>query len=277
MRNIETEYISLLSGILYGGKPKADRTGVGTRAVFGRMIYHDMELGFPLLTKKKIYFNNAKIELLWILSGRTDLAYLIDNGVNYWTPDYNRSGRTDKTLGPVYGHQWRNFDGNDQLQMVLQEIRKNPTSRRLMVSAWNVSDLHDMVLPPCHYGFQLFINDGRLDLMWQQRSADVFLGLPYDIAMYGLLLEMIAEGAGLKPGTLIGSLGDCHLYYNHLEQAEEFLSAEQYELPKLKLKWGGIKLREGANNFVLIPPSNSIKLENYKHSPAIKAELSVGK
>ena len=277
MRNIETEYISLLSGILYGGKPKADRTGVGTRAVFGRMIYHDMELGFPLLTKKKIYFNNAKIELLWILSGRTDLAYLIDNGVNYWTPDYNRSGRTDKTLGPVYGHQWRNFDGNDQLQMVLQEIRKNPTSRRLMVSAWNVSDLHDMVLPPCHYGFQLFINDGRLDLMWQQRSADVFLGLPYDIAMYGLLLEMIAEGAGLKPGTLIGSLGDCHLYYNHLEQAEEFLSAEQYELPKLKLKWGGIKLREGANNFVFIPPSDSIKIENYKHSPAIKADLSVGK
>ena len=277
MRNIETEYISLLSGILYGGKPKADRTGVGTRAVFGRMIYHDMELGFPLLTKKKIYFNNAKIELLWILSGRTDLAYLVDNGVNYWTPDYNRSGRTDKTLGPVYGHQWRNFDGNDQLQMVLQEIKKNPTSRRLLVNAWNVSDLYDMVLPPCHYGFQLFINDGRLDLMWQQRSADMFLGLPYDIAMYGLLLEMIAEGAGLKPGTLIGSLGDCHLYYNHLEQAEEFLSAEQYELPKLKLKWGGIKLREGANNFVFIPPSDSIKIENYKHSPAIKADLSVGK
>ena len=277
MRNIETEYISLLSGILYGGKPKADRTGVGTRAVFGRMIYHDMELGFPLLTKKKIYFNNAKIELLWILSGRTDLAYLVDNGVNYWTPDYNRSGRTDKTLGPIYGHQWRNFDGNDQLQMVLQEIKKNPTSRRLLVNAWNVSDLYDMVLPPCHYGFQLFINDGRLDLMWQQRSADMFLGLPYDIAMYGLLLEMIAEGAGLKPGTLIGSLGDCHLYYNHLEQAEEFLSAEQYELPKLKLKWGGIKLREGANNFVFIPPSDSIKIENYKHSPAIKADLSVGK
>ena len=277
MRNIETEYISLLSGILYGGKPKADRTGVGTRAVFGRMIYHDMKLGFPLLTKKKIYFNNAKIELLWILSGRTDLAYLIDNGVNYWTPDYDRSGRTDKTLGPVYGHQWRNFNGSDQLQMVLQEIRENPTSRRLMVSAWNVSDLHDMVLPPCHYGFQLFINDGRLDLMWQQRSADVFLGLPYDICMYGLLLEMIAEGAGLKPGTLIGSLGDCHLYYNHLEQAEEFLSAEQYELPKLKLEWGGVKLREGANDFVFIPPSDSIKIENYKHSPAIKADLSVGK
>ncbi len=277
MRNIETEYISLLSGILYGGKPKADRTGVGTKAVFGRMIYHDMELGFPLLTKKKIYFNNAKIELLWILSGRTDLAYLIDNGVNYWTPDYNRSGRTDKTLGPVYGHQWRNFDGNDQLQMVLQEIKENPTSRRLLVNAWNVSDLHDMVLPPCHYGFQLFINDGRLDLMWQQRSADMFLGLPYDICMYGLLLEMIAEGAGLKPGTLIGSLGDCHLYYNHLEQAEEFLSAKQYESPKLKLEWGGIKLREGANDFVFIPPSYSIKIENYKHSPAIKADLSVGK
>jgi len=277
MRNIETEYTSLLSGVLYGGKSKDDRTGTGTKAVFGRMIYHDMELGFPLLTKKKIYFNHAKIELLWIVSGRTDLAYLIDNGVNYWTKDYDRSNRTDKTLGPVYGHQWRNFAGNDQLQMVLKEVRDNPTSRRLMVNAWNVPDLHDMVLPPCHYGFQLFINDGKLDLMWQQRSADVFLGLPYDIAMYGLLLEMIAIGAGLKPGTLIGSLGDCHLYNNHFDQAEEFIAAKQYELPKLKLEWGGIKLREGANDFVFIPPSNTIKLENYNHSPAIKAELSVGK
>ena len=277
MINIETEYTGLLSGILYGGKPKEDRTGTGTRAVFGRMIYHDMKLGFPLLTKKKIYFNHAKIELLWILSGRTDLDYLIDNGVDYWTPDYNRSGRTDRTLGPIYGHQWRNFNGSDQLQILLQEIRENPTSRRLLVNAWNVSDLHDMVLPPCHYGFQLFINNGKLDLMWQQRSADVFLGLPYDICMYGLLLEMIAEGAGLKPGTLIGSLGDCHIYNNHLKQAEEFISAKQYKLPKLKLEWGGIKLREGANDLVFIPPSNSIKLENYKHSPAIEAELSVGK
>jgi thymidylate synthase len=134
-----------------------------------------------------------------------------------------------------------------------------------------------MVLPPCHYNFQLFYNDGKLDLMWQQRSADVFLGLPYDIAMYGLLLEMIAEGAGYKPGTLIASLGDCHLYNNHLEQAEEYIAAKQYDLPKLKMEWGGIKLREGANDFVFLPNKDTITLEGYNHSPAIKAELSVGK
>ena len=277
MRNIEDEYTGLMSGILHGGKPKADRTGTGTRAVFGRMLYHDMKLGFPILTKKKIIFNHAKTELFWIVEGRSDLDYLIDNGVKYWIPDYQRSGRTDRKLGPVYGHQWRHANGIDQLQVVLQELRENPTSRRLMVSAWNVSDLHDMVLPPCHYNFQLFYNDGKLDLMWQQRSADVFLGLPYDIAMYGLLLEMIADGAGYEAGTLIASLGDCHLYNNHLEQAEEYIAAKQYDLPKLKMEWGGIKLREGANDFVFLPNKDTITLEGYNHSPAIKAELSVGK
>jgi thymidylate synthase len=161
--------------------------------------------------------------------------------------------------------------------MVLQELRENPSSRRLMVSAWNVSDLHDMVLPPCHDSFQLYYNEGKLDLMWRQRSADVFLGLPYDIAMYGLLLELIADGFNMKPGRLIASLGDCHLYNNHLKQAEEYIAAEQYDLPKLKLEWGGIKLREGANDFVFIPPNDTIKIENYKHSPLIKAKLSVGK
>jgi len=276
MRNIENEYVGLISGILYGGKDKPDRTGTGTRSVFGRMLYHDMEAGFPLLTKKKINFNHAKTELLWILQGRTDLDYLVNNGVSYWVRDYERSGRTDRKLGPIYGHQWRNANGIDQLQMVLQELRENPSSRRLMVSAWNVSDIHDMVLPPCHDSFQLFYNAGKLDLMWRQRSADVFLGLPYDIAMYGLLLEMIAEGFDMKPGTLIASLGDCHLYNNHLKQAEQYIAAEQYDLPQLKLDWGGIKLREGANDFVFIPNLDTIRIENYKHSPFIKAELSVG-
>ena len=277
MRNIENEYIGLISGILYGGKDKDDRTGTGTKSVFGRMLYHDMKAGFPLLTKKKINFNNAKTELLWILQGRTDLDYLLDNGVRYWLDDYERSNRTDRKLGPIYGHQWRRFNGIDQLQMVLQELRKNPSSRRLMVSAWNVSDLQYKVLPPCHDSFQLYYNAGKLDLMWRQRSADVFLGLPYDIAMYGLLLELIADGFNMKPGRLIASLGDCHLYNNHLKQAEEYIAAEQYDLPKLKLEWGGIKLREGANDFVFIPPNDTIKIENYKHSPLIKAKLSVGK
>lgn len=274
MRNIETEYTGLMSGILHGGKEKADRTGTGTRAVFGRMLYHDMALGFPILTKKKIIFNHAKTELFWIVEGRSDLDYLIDNGVKYWIPDYQRSGRTDRKLGPVYGHQWRHANGIDQLQVVLQELRKNPTSRRLMVSAWNVSDLHDMVLPPCHYNFQLFYNDGRLDLMWQQRSADVFLGLPYDIAMYGLLLLMLAEGLGYKPGTLIGQLGDCHLYNNHLDQASLQLSREPKKLPTVDVQIG-LKLMED-NKTIFVPSHNNIKLNNYKCHEAIKAPLSVG-
>ena len=139
MRNIETEYTGLMSGILHGGKEKADRTGTGTRAVFGRMLYHDMALGFPILTKKKIIFNHAKTELFWIVEGRSDLDYLVNNGVKYWIPDYQRSGRTDRKLGPVYGHQWRHANGIDQLQVVLQELRKNPTSRPPMLTAWNVS------------------------------------------------------------------------------------------------------------------------------------------
>jgi len=281
MTNIENEYKGLISEILNRGLDKEDRTGTGTKSVFGRTIRHDMSLGFPVLTGKKISFNAARTELLWILNGRTDLKYLEDNGVKYWRPDYERSGRTDETLGPVYGKQWRDFNGVDQLESIVYSIKNNPTSRRLMVSAWNPADMQDMVLPPCHYGFQVYINNGVMDLMWQQRSADVFLGLPYDIAMYGLLLEMLAKGSNLTPGQLIGQLGDCHLYNNHLEQAKIYLDRPKRALPKLQLDQGiyktpGVYSCTQYGGEIYIPKPNEIKLLKYNPYPAIKAELSVG-
>ena len=274
MTNIEDEYKELMSEILHRGSDKKDRTGTGTKSVFGRTIRHDMSFGFPILTSKKISFNAARTELLWILNGRTDLEYLEAGGVKYWRPDYERSGRTDGTLGPVYGKQWRNFNGVDQLYKLVDAIRYDSDSRRMMVSAWNVSELKDMALPPCHYGFQVYVNNGVMDLMWQQRSADVFLGLPYDIAMYGLLLEMLAKGSDLIPGQLIGQLGDCHLYNNHLDQAKEYLSRPKRGMPFLKLH------RSICNNAlegVNIPDAEDIELIGYNPLPAIKAPLSVGK
>ena len=272
--NIENEYKGLLSEILNTGSDKEDRTGTGTKSLFGRTIKHDMSLGFPILTGKRVSFNAARTELLWILQGRTDLKYLEDNGVKYWRPDYERSGRTDETLGPVYGKQWRDFNGVDQLVNLVNAIRINPHSRRMLVSAWNPVDMDDMVLPPCHYAFQVYINNGVIDLMWQQRSADVFLGLPYDIVMYGLLLEMLAKGSDLIPGQLIGQLGDCHLYNNHLEQAEIYLNRSKRALPQVFVLDGiSANVLGGLN----IPEANEIKLINYNPYPAIKAELSVGK
>lgn len=274
MKNIENEYKKLLSEILDRGVDKSDRTGTGTKSVFGRTIRHDMSLGFPILTGKRISFNAAKTELLWILNGRTDLKYLEDNGVKYWRPDYERSGRTDETLGPVYGKQWRDFNGVDQLKNLVYSIILNPNSRRLVVSAWAPHEMNDMVLPPCHYAFQIYINNGVMDLMWQQRSADVFLGLPYDITMYGLLLELLAKGAGLKAGQLIGQLGDCHLYNNHLEQAREYRRRSKRKLPELNFKYG---IFMDVHEHLSLPELSDIKLNNYNPYPAIKAELSVGK
>ena len=276
MTNIENEYKKLMETILYKGLDKADRTGTGTKSIFGTTIRHDMSMGFPLLTGKRVSFKAAKTELLWILQGRTDLKYLEDNGVKYWRPDYERSGRTDETLGPVYGKQWRDFGGIDQLWQLVYNIRFHPNSRRLMVSAWNPAEMKDMVLPPCHYAFQVYINDGKLDLMWQQRSADVFLGLPYDIAMYGLLLELLAKGSNMQPGQLIGQLGDCHLYNNHLDQAKIYLGRSKRALPNLFVL-DGVKLNKEIQSQVFIPQPNEIKLINYNPYPAIKAELSVGK
>ena len=272
MINIENEYKGLISEILNRGLSKSDRTGTGTKSVFGRTIRHDMSDGFPILTGKRISFNAARTELLWILNGRTDLKYLEDNGVKYWRPDYERSGRTDETLGPVYGKQWRDFNGVDQLEKLVYSINHNPDSRRMIVSAWAPHELDEMALPPCHYAFQVYINDGVMDLMWQQRSADVFLGLPYDITMYGLLLEMLAEGSGYKAGQLIGQLGDCHLYNNHLEQAKEYKNRPRRAMPQLELSRGIT-----AGSGIKIPEASEIKLLNYNPYAAIKAELSVGK
>ena len=273
--SIQNEYKSLLEEVLLNGPSKSDRTGTGTKSVFGRSIVHDMEAGFPLLTSKKVSFNAARTELLWILQGKTDLKYLEDNGVKYWRPDYERSGRTDETLGPVYGKQWRDFNGFDQLEVLLQTIKHNPQSRRMVVSAWAPHEMKDMALPPCHYAFQVYINNGKLDLMWQQRSVDIFLGLPYDIAMYGLLLEMLAKGSGYKPGRLIGQLGDCHLYNNHIEQAKLYLTRSNRALPTLKLDKGLFVTRDCQT--VYIPEKDQIKLNNYNPYAAIKADLSVGK
>ena len=275
MNNVQESYRGLLSSLVHGGKPKEDRTGVGTRSVFGRILRHDMSAGFPLLTTKKIYFKHAVTELLWILQGRSDIRYLNDNGLTYWNADYERSGRTDGTLGPVYGVQWRNFNGTDQLRKLIREIKKTPHSRRLIVNAWNASAIDDMALPPCHYGFQIYINDGKMDLMWNQRSADVFLGLPYDFAMYGLLLLMLAKGTGYTPGELIVSLGDCHLYNNHVDQAKEQLSRDFRDLPFVSVDWG-LDIMEGAGGHLRIPTHKMIHISDYDPHPPIKAELNVG-
>jgi thymidylate synthase len=275
MNNVQEQYKGLLSSLVHGGKQKNDRTGVGTRSVFGRILRHDMSAGFPLLTTKKIYFNHAVTEILWILQGRSDIGYLNDNGLTYWNADYERSGKTDGTLGPVYGVQWRNFNGVDQITKLIREIKKNPSSRRLMVNAWNAADLDDMALPPCHYGFQVYINDGKMDLMWNQRSADVFLGLPYDLAMYGLLLLMLAKGTNYIPGQLIVSLGDCHLYNNHINQAKEQLSRNFRKLPNVSVDWG-LDVMEGAGGFLRIPTHKMINISGYEPHPPIKADLNVG-
>jgi len=275
MNNVQEQYRGLLSSLVHGGKQKNDRTGVGTRSVFGRILRHDMSAGFPLLTTKKIYFKHAVTEILWILQGRSDIGYLNDNDLTYWNADYERSGRTDGTLGPVYGVQWRNFNGIDQITKLIREIKKNPSSRRLMVNAWNAADLDDMALPPCHYGFQVYINDGKMDLMWNQRSADVFLGLPYDLAMYGLLLLMLAKGTGYTPGQLIVSLGDCHLYNNHIDQAKEQLSRSFRKLPNVSVDWG-LDVMEGAGGFLRIPTHKMINIFGYEPHPPIKADLNVG-
>ena len=275
MNDVQEQYRGLLSSLVHGGRQKKDRTGVGTRSVFGRILRHDMSTGFPLLTTKKIYFNHAVTELLWILQGRSDIEYLNNNGLTYWNADYERSGRTDGTLGPVYGVQWRNFNGVDQIRKLIREIKNDPSSRRLVVNAWNAADLDDMALPPCHYGFQIYINDGKMDLMWNQRSADVFLGLPYDFAMYGLLLLMLAKGTGYTPGQLIVSLGDCHLYNNHIDQAKEQLSRDFRKLPSVSVDWG-LDVMEGAGGFLRIPTHKMINISGYEPHPPIKADLNVG-
>ena len=277
MSNIEKQYQGILRKLVLYGKEKGDRTGTGTLSYFGDQIRHNMQDGFPLLTTKKMAIKTMMTELKWFLKGRTDIQYLRDNGCKIWDGDYEKSGRTDGQLGPIYGKQWRNwtkleFDtttGNgtllevDQIAKLIVDLRENPDSRRLMVSAWNVGELDEMTLPPCHYGFQCYVSEGKLSLMWNQRSVDSFLGLPFNIASYATLLLLLCEETGLKPGELIGNLGDVHLYKNHIQQAKEQIVREPYKLPTIELT--NVKILEGEFDY---------EIKEYYYHPAIKAPLS---
>jgi len=229
-------YLDLLRHVLEHGTEKADRTGTGTRSVFGWQMRFDLAQGFPLVTTKKLHLKSIVHELIWFLRGETNVRYLKDNGVSIWDEWANADGE----LGPVYGKQWRSWsapDGRtiDQIAWVVDEIRRNPDSRRLIVSAWNVADLPRMALQPCHTMFQFYVADGKLSCQLYQRSGDIFLGVPFNIASYALLTQMVAQVTGLAPGDFVHTLGDAHLYSNHFEQAREQLAREPKSLPKLVL------------------------------------------
>ena len=330
MNNLDKQYQDLLSTILKHGVEKKDRTGTGTKSIFGYTIRHNMQDGFPLLTTKKVAFKTMTTELLWFLKGDTNIKYLVNNGCNIWNGDAYKNytshfpgyedipnqewfineiktndGFAEKwgELGPIYGKQWRNWtefafqDGciagdlsEDQTANLINNLKTNPDSRRLMVSAWNVGEIPEMVLPPCHYGFQVYTRKLNIDermaeyekrgyiknidpldwaperaisLMWNQRSVDTFLGLPFNIASYGLLLEMIAKEVNMVPDQLIGNLGDTHLYLNHIEQAEEQIRRESFDLPSVEI-----------SEVDILKGSAEIELKNYLHHPIIKAPLS---
>jgi len=301
MSNIEKQYQGILRKLVLYGKEKGDRTGTGTLSYFGEQIRHDMSDGFPLLTTKKMAVKTMMTELKWFLKGDTNIKYLVDNNCHIWDGDaykayckahpseYHDDMFTQKEfiqhikedesfasswgkLGPIYGKQWRNWFGYDdkvnpycvdQIKELIQNIKENPDSRRLMVSAWNVGELDKVVLPPCHYGFQCYVNDGKLSLMWNQRSVDTFLGLPFNIASYGTLLLLLCEETNLKPGELIGNLGDTHLYKNHIEQAEEQRLRSSFTLPTIKL-----------SNVDILNGEWDYEIEGYNYHPTIKAPLS---
>jgi thymidylate synthase len=350
MTNIEHDYLRLLKDILDNGVEKQDRTGTGTRSVFGRQIRHKMSEGFPLLTTKKMAFKTMVTELLWFLQGDTNIKYLVDNNCNIWNGDaykgYEKecvahgvdpmsmeqfiqaiknysddrdwiekiktpathfipdlSGYQLGDLGPVYGKQWRKWQGwmqyknddgktgfgslwYDQILRLIADLEKNPDSRRLMVNAWNVAEIDQMTLPPCHYGFQVYtrpttreekiVNPGKyraISLMWNQRSVDTFLGLPFNIASYGLLLMMLAKRVNMVPDELIGNLGDVHLYSNHIDQAKEQITREPIKLPNVELDFEYTFFDGYITEFDKIE-RNSIKLVNYESHPHIKAPLS---
>jgi len=230
------QYLDLLDHVLKNGKEKHDRTGTGTISVFGYQMRFDLSEGFPLLTTKKLHLKSIIHELLWFISGDTNIKYLKDNGVSIWDEWADKDGN----LGPVYGYQWRSWptaDGKkvDQLKDVIEEIRNNPDSRRLIVSAWNVGEIPRMALPPCHVMFQFYVAEGRLSCQLYQRSCDIFIGIPFNIASYALLTLMVAQVTGLKPGDFIHTLGDAHIYLNHIEQVKLQLTREPYKLPEMKI------------------------------------------
>ena len=262
------QYLDLLRHVLEHGERKADRTGTGTRSVFGWQMRFDLKDGFPLVTTKKLHLRSIVHELLWFLRGETNIAYLKDNKVGIW----DEWAAADGELGPVYGKQWRRWAGADgvevdQIQWVVDEIKRNPDSRRLIVSAWNVADLPKMALMPCHTLFQFYVADGKLSCQLYQRSADIFLGLPFNIASYALLTQMIAQVCGLRVGDFVHTLGDAHLYDNHVEQAREQLSRTPRVLPVLRLN--------PAIDDLFAFHFEDIAIEGYDPYPAIKAPVAV--
>lgn len=227
------QYLNVLEDILENGTDKMDRTGTGTRSVFGRQMRFDLNEGFPLVTTKKVHLKSIIHELLWFIKGETNIKYLKDNGVRIWDEWADENGN----LGPVYGSQWRNWNGEgiDQLAYVIDKLKNNPNDRRMIISAWNVSKIPDMKLPPCHMMFQFYVADNKLSCMLYQRSCDMFLGVPFNIASYSLLVMMLAQICGLELGEFVHTLGDTHIYHNHFEQVKEQLSRTPYPLPKMKI------------------------------------------
>ena len=262
------QYLDLMRHVLDHGHKKEDRTGTGTLSVFGYQMRFNLEDGFPLLTTKKVHLKSIIHELLWFLQGSTNIAYLKENGVSIWDEWADENGN----LGPVYGYQWRNWpkpDGThiDQISQVAEAIKKNPDSRRLIVSAWNVADVDRMKLPPCHAFFQFYVADGKLSCQLYQRSADIFLGVPFNIASYALLTMMVAQVCGLKAGDFVHTLGDAHIYLNHLDQVREQLGRAPRSQPTMRIN--------PAVQDIFGFRFEDFTLENYDPHPAIKAPVAV--
>ena len=262
------QYLDLMRRVSENGIHKEDRTGIGTKSIFGYQMRFDLSVGFPLLTTKKLHTKSIIYELLWFLKGDTNVQYLREHGVTIWDEWADAQGE----LGPVYGRQWRSWpapDGRkiDQITQVIERIKNNPDSRRLIVSAWNVADIDKMKLPPCHCLFQFYVADGKLSCQLYQRSADLFLGVPFNIASYALLTMMVAQVCGLKPGEFIHTLGDVHLYLNHLEQARTQLTREPFPLPMMTLN--------PAVKSIFDFKYEDFMLENVQSHPAIKAPIAV--
>jgi thymidylate synthase len=262
------QYLDLMDRVLKTGVEKHDRTGTGTLSVFGHQMRFDLAEGFPLVTTKKLFTKAVIYELLWFLRGDTNVRWLQEHGVSIWDEWADAKGE----LGPVYGHQWRSWPRDhsgtiDQIAEVVAGIKRNPDSRRLIVTAWNPADVPKMALPPCHCLFQFYVADGRLSCQLYQRSADIFLGVPFNIASYALLTLMMAQVTGLKPGEFVHSFGDAHLYLNHLDQAREQLSRAPYPLPAMRL--------DPAVTDIFGFKYEDFKLENYQAHPHIKADVAV--
>ncbi|MFD4829301.1 thymidylate synthase [Streptomyces uncialis] len=263
----DTQYEDLLRLVLTSGTPKSDRTGTGTRSVFGHQLRYDLSRGFPLITTKKVHLRSIVYELLWFLRGETNVGWLREHGVTIW----DEWAGPDGELGPVYGAQWRSWptpDGRhiDQITEVLDTLRRDPDSRRMIVSAWNVAELDRMALAPCHAFFQFHVADGKLSCQLYQRSADLFLGVPFNIASYALLTHMVARQTGLEPGDFIWTGGDCHIYDNHVEQVTEQLSRTPFDFPALRLR---------PADSLFDHTYTDVEVLDYRHHPAIKAPVAV--